>query len=55
MIRDEDYIEFLKLMVSCISHRDDFPTKKLSNLELEKMNSKTKNENRKKTDSNLNF
>ena len=44
MVRDEDYIDFLKLIVSCISHGDYFSAKELSNLELEKMKEKTKNE-----------
>ena len=40
MVRDEDYIDFLKLIVSCISHGDYFSAKELSNLELEKMEEK---------------
>ncbi len=48
MVRDEDYIKFLKLIVSCISHGDYFSAKELSNLELEKMKRKTKNENKNK-------
>jgi len=47
MVRDEDYIDFLKLIVSCISNGDYFSAKELSNLELEKMKEKTKNENNK--------
>lgn len=47
MVRDEDYIDFLKLVVSCISNGDYFSAKELSNLELEKMKKKTKNENKK--------
>ena len=43
MIKDEDYIDFLKLIVSCISNGDYFSAKELSNLELEKMRQKTTN------------
>ena len=46
MVRDEDYIDFLKLIVSCISPGDYFSAKELSNLELEKMEEKTKNEDK---------
>ena len=46
MVRDEDYIDFLKLIVSCRSHGDYFSAKELSNLELEKMEEKTKNEDK---------
>ncbi len=42
MVRDEDYIDFLKLIVSCISNGDYFSAKELSNLELEKMKQKVK-------------
>ena len=44
MVKDEEYIEFLELIVSCISHGDYYSVKELSNLELEKMKQKTKNE-----------
>ena len=37
MVRDKDYIKFLKLIVSCISNGDYYSAKMLSNLELEKM------------------
>ena len=47
MVRDEDYIDFLKLIVSCISYGDYFSAKELSNLELEKMEERTKNEDKK--------
>ena len=40
MIRDEEYVEFLKLIVSCISQGDYCSAKELSNLELEKMTKK---------------
>ena len=40
MIKDEDYIAFLKSIISCISHGDYYSVKELSNLELEKMNKK---------------
>ncbi len=42
MVRDEDYIDFLKQIVSCINHGDYFSAKELSNLELEKMKHKVK-------------
>lgn len=42
MVRDEDYIDFLKKIISCISHGDYFSAKELSNLELEKMEQKVK-------------
>ncbi len=47
MVRDEDYIDFLKLIVSCISYGDYYSVKELSNLELEKMKHKTKNDEKK--------
>lgn len=37
MIRKEEYIKFLKLIISCINHGDYYSVKELSNLELEKM------------------
>lgn len=40
MVRDEDYISFLKAIISCISHGDYYSAKELSHLELEKMNKK---------------
>ena len=43
MIRDGEYTEFLKLIISCISKGDYFSAKELSYLELEKMNKKQKN------------
>lgn len=43
MIRDEEYVEFLKLIVSCISKGDYYSAKELSYLELEKTNKKNKN------------
>lgn len=42
MIKDEEYINFLKLIISCISHGDYYSVKELSYLELEKMNKKLK-------------
>ena len=42
MVRDEEYVDFLKLIVSCISQGDYCSAKELSNLELEKMNNKIK-------------
>jgi hypothetical protein len=40
MIKDEEYVRFLKGIISCISHGDYYSVKELSNLELEKMNKK---------------
>jgi hypothetical protein len=37
MIKEEDYMEFLKMIISCISQGDYFAVKELSNLELEKL------------------
>ena len=37
MIKDEEYIGFLKSIISCISHGDYYSVKELSNLELERM------------------
>lgn len=37
MIKEEDYMEFLKMIISCISQGDYFTVKELSNLELEKL------------------
>ena len=48
MVRDNDYIDFLKLIVSCINKVDYFSEKELSNLELEKMQPKINNENENK-------
>lgn len=42
MIKDEEYIDFLKLIISCVSHGDYYSVKELAYLELEKMNKKTK-------------
>ena len=36
MVRDEDYIDFLKLIVSCISNGDYFSAKELSNFRIRK-------------------
>ena len=47
MIKDEDYIVFLKSIITCISHGDYYAVKELSNLELERMNKKLKKENSK--------
>ena len=37
MIKEEDYMEFLKMIISCIRQGDYFAVKELSNLELEKL------------------
>lgn len=42
MIKDEDYISFLKSIISCINHGDYYSVKEISNLELEKINKKIK-------------
>lgn len=42
MIKDEEYIKFLKMIIACISHGDYYSVKELSNLELEKMSKKIK-------------
>lgn len=47
MIKDEDYIVFLKSIIACISNGDYYAVKELSNLELERMNKKLKQENSK--------
>ena len=36
MIKEEDYIEFLKMIISCINQGDYLAAKELSNLELDK-------------------
>lgn len=43
MEKDEEYIRFLKAIISCISHGDYYSVKELSNLELERINQKLKN------------
>lgn len=40
MITDEEYIKFLKAIISCVSHGDYYSAKELSALELEKMQKK---------------
>lgn len=40
MIKNEEYIAFLKSIISCISQGDYYSVKELSNLELERMNKK---------------
>lgn len=42
MIKDEEYISFLKSIISCISNGDYYSVKELSYLELEKMSKKIK-------------
>ena len=44
MVKDEEYIEFLELIVSCISHGDYYSVKELSTLELERINKISKND-----------
>ena len=40
MINDEKYVEFLKMIISCISRGDYYSVKEISELELEKMKEK---------------
>lgn len=42
MVNDEKYVEFLKQIISCISHGDYYSVKELSQLELEKMERKVR-------------
>ena len=42
MVKDEEYINFLKMIIACVSHGDYYSVKELSNLELEKMYNKMK-------------
>lgn len=42
MIEKEEYVSFLKAIISCIDHGDYYSVKELSNFELEKMNKKEK-------------
>ena len=42
MINDEKYISFLKQIIACISYGDYYSVKELSQLELEKMQKKIK-------------
>ena len=42
MVKDEEYINFLKMIIACVSHGDYYSVKELSNLELEKMYDKMK-------------
>ena len=44
MIKDEEYINFLKSIISCISHGDYYSVKELSTLELERINKISKND-----------
>ena len=47
MVKDEEYIDFLKMIVACVSYGDYYSVKELSNLELEKMYNKMKLEKKK--------
>ncbi len=40
MIKDEEYINFLKSLKACVDHGDYFSIKELSNLKLEEIKSK---------------
>lgn len=42
MVNDEKYVAFLKQIIACISHGDYYSVKELSQLELEKMEKKTR-------------
>ena len=46
MIKDEEYIGFLKCIISCVSHGDYYSVKELSNLELEKMEKRMQKNNK---------
>ena len=48
MINDEKYMSFLKAIISCISHGDYYSVKELSQLELEKMEKKSREYKNKK-------
>lgn len=47
MVKDEEYVDFLKMIVACVSHGDYYAVKELSNLELEKMQNRMKLKNKK--------
>lgn len=42
MVKDEEYLDFLKSIINCISNGDYYSVKELSNLKLEKMKQKEK-------------
>jgi len=42
MIKNEDYVIFLKRIIACINHGDYYSVKELSLLELENMEKKMK-------------
>lgn len=42
MIKNEDYLNLLKSIISCVSYGDYYSVKELSNLELEKMKEQEK-------------
>jgi hypothetical protein len=46
MIKDEEYICFLKRVIACVSNGDYYSVKELSQLELEKMEKKQKTNKR---------
>ena len=46
MIKDEEYIGFLKRVIACVSNGDYYSVKELSQLELEKMEKKQKTNKR---------
>lgn len=46
MIKDEEYICFLKRVIACVSNGDYYSVKELSQLELEKMKKKQKTNKR---------
>lgn len=46
MIKDEEYICFLKRVIVCVSNGDYYSVKELSQLELEKMEKKQKTNKR---------
>lgn len=54
MIKNEQYTNFLKSIISCVSHGDYYSIKELSQLELEKMN-KIEEENKKNMKKKIRF
>ena len=46
MIKDEEYICFVKRVIACVSNGDYYSVKELSQLELEKMEKKQKTNKR---------
>ena len=47
MISEEQYITFLKRIIACVSHGDYYSVKELSQLELENIENRKKQKNKK--------